>query len=612
MKELHQLNSTLDDHDLLLSSSDLDYYIQKNNIQLMNEEAYQKISNQAKSEELEQTFRLNPFIEKIYYTETEKIVAYEFITIKPLGKSPNGLLISSAIAVGLESGQVKVYDLFGNLLMDFHVGNPESRKQIVQIAASPLQDDMFISVLTKDNQFYIYDVILERKFQYQKDKYQELSEKARQNKSDNETQNNEDQKHPHQRHLIDESQPSQDSFDSIAQFDDSKVSSKNKKKQKKQPPSDDTAKYKSLLKIYSYRTNEPTIINMDQLLVSHGYPQYVEPNNGFKEFLIYVSKGEKFFIFADSQGYFTILMRDGGFRSRFFSGSKLINNMAKHSVNVIYSNERRVGYIKFLDSSAGGVMCDAGLNRQIIGAYLDQTFSGIIYAGTKTGEILVFESHSVVHKIDAIECKIIGKLQTNLQQEMIRTNKTIPYDFRAVKGSIILFSQDGVYEQINTTDIYSLIAAHNQRGILPLRYQPRFQGDLDIDFSSATKLAETKITYANALAIRSPKNPNQLILYECLAPQVKHDSMFENFNFKFPMFIVAFLLVIGYQIYKRKNNSYETEEESGLLGKFAKGKNLSAKAKNDLKEIEKMMGSLGDLSEGVKKLSGAPVNNRKR
>lgn len=118
---------------------------------------------------------------------------------------------------------------------------------------------------------------------------------------------------------------------------------------------------------------------------------------------------------ADSQGYFTILKRDGEFRSRFYSGSKVINNMAKHSVNVIYSNQNKVGYIKFLDSTAGSVMCDSGMNYDIVGAYLDQVYSGIIYAGTKSGEILVYESHSVVHKLDAIECKIIGRLQTNIQ-----------------------------------------------------------------------------------------------------------------------------------------------------------------------------------------------------
>ena len=45
--------------------------------------------------------------------------------------------------------------------------------------------------------------------------------------------------------------------------------------------------------------------------------------------------------------------------------------MAKHSVNVIYSNQNKVGYIKFLDSTAGSVMCDSGMNHEIIGAYLD-------------------------------------------------------------------------------------------------------------------------------------------------------------------------------------------------------------------------------------------------
>ena len=57
------------------------------------------------------------------------------------------------------------------------------------------------------------------------------------------------------------------------------------------------------------------------------------------------------------------------------------------------------------------------------------------------------------------------------------------------------------------------------------------------------------------------------------------------------MFVVAFVLVIAYQFYKRKtNNSYGTEEESELLKKFGNNKNLSSKAKNDLLEIEKMMG----------------------
>lgn len=82
---------------------------------------------------------MNPFIEKILLQESERILTYEFITIKPLGKSPNGLLINQAIALGLESGLVKVYDLFGNALMEFLVGEVKARAQPSQttLEASP-------------------------------------------------------------------------------------------------------------------------------------------------------------------------------------------------------------------------------------------------------------------------------------------------------------------------------------------------------------------------------------------------------------------------------------------------------------------------------------------
>ena len=57
------------------------------------------------------------FIEKILLSLEEEITAFDFITIKPLGKSPNGVYVSSAIAIGLKSGIVLIYDLFGNLLL---------------------------------------------------------------------------------------------------------------------------------------------------------------------------------------------------------------------------------------------------------------------------------------------------------------------------------------------------------------------------------------------------------------------------------------------------------------------------------------------------------------
>ncbi len=41
-----------------------------------------------------------------------------------------------------------------------------------------MQDDMFLAVLTSDNTFYVFDLLLERKFQYQRDKYSEVANKT--------------------------------------------------------------------------------------------------------------------------------------------------------------------------------------------------------------------------------------------------------------------------------------------------------------------------------------------------------------------------------------------------------------------------------------------------
>jgi len=50
----------------------------------------------------------------------------------------------------------------------------DGSKQIVSVQSSPVQDDMFISILTNDNTLFIYELVLERRFQYQRDKYSEV------------------------------------------------------------------------------------------------------------------------------------------------------------------------------------------------------------------------------------------------------------------------------------------------------------------------------------------------------------------------------------------------------------------------------------------------------
>jgi hypothetical protein len=62
---------------------------------------------------------------------------------------------------------------------------------------------MFLAVLTKDGTFFIYNVILERKFQVSKDKYSELQS----NSTTASTDSQDSQYNDEERHAIDEDIP---------------------------------------------------------------------------------------------------------------------------------------------------------------------------------------------------------------------------------------------------------------------------------------------------------------------------------------------------------------------------------------------------------------------
>ena len=95
------------------------------------------------------------------FDQTEIITSFDFVTLKPLGKSPSGQLVPLAVAIAFESGTVKVFDTYQsrNLLFEVIVG-----KDVQAVTSSGNQDDMYLVVLTKDGQVLIYDIGLERKF----------------------------------------------------------------------------------------------------------------------------------------------------------------------------------------------------------------------------------------------------------------------------------------------------------------------------------------------------------------------------------------------------------------------------------------------------------------
>lgn len=83
--------------------------------------------------------------------------------------------------------------------------------------------------------------------------------------------------------------------------------------------------------------------------------------------MVYTNRGDKYFILADNEGYFTILKREGEYRSRFFSGSKSIRSLSKHQLNIVFTNENKIGFIRFVEGGLGNVKCDTG-NYELVGA----------------------------------------------------------------------------------------------------------------------------------------------------------------------------------------------------------------------------------------------------
>lgn len=88
---------------------------------------------------------------------------------------------------------------------------------------------------------------------------------------------------------------------------------------------------------------------------------------------------------------------------------------------------------------------------------------------------------------------------------------------------MIIYSSDGQFEQINTTDIkHSISSSNGAERKQNFVYKPKsLTGELnDLEYSYA-QLAEARVNHANFLAVRSPFKDNELILYECLTPVIK-------------------------------------------------------------------------------------------
>jgi len=307
---------------------------------------------------------------------------------------------------------------------------------------------------------------------------------------------------------------------------------------------------------------------------------FLTPNIQLTQVLIYMVKGEKYFVLTDDKGWFTTFTRKGEFRSRFYSMFPKIDSLSKHSISLIYTAGSKVGFIKFSESHVGALYCDVG-DEKATRVSLDYNNGGIIYVSTQSGNILVFEAKNLLVRPEFVECNYKGKLKTGIAEALHK-----PFEMRALKGSLLMQAHTGELRLYHSSNMAELL---DDDQALPHTYIPHF-----LETQEESKIAsivpyipETRTQSGNYILLQVPGHPERLALYECLIPHVRPEAMTDWFNFRFPMFIVAFALVIGYQVYKRKFGKTAGDDEGDLVkklgGRGPDGKKMTKGMKDELK-----------------------------
>jgi len=166
---------------------------------------------------------------------------------------------------------------------------------------------------------------------------------------------------------------------------------------------------------------------------------------------------------------------------------------------------------------------------------LDSLTTSTLYVGTLQGEILLFESHNSALKSESLDCKLLGKFNTRASNQRQMEEK-LRYDIRGLKGSIIAHYSDGVFEVLNTSSVKALL----EEATTPFTYLPKSEVMVGDPFMSDVKLQNGNLLLVN----ERQDGKDRLVIYECIVPYFRPDSIFDSFNLKVPMFLVAFFMVI--------------------------------------------------------------------
>lgn len=118
--------------------------------------------------------------EMLKVAESEKIIYFDYINIKPIGMSAaagrrsqeginKGHIVNAGVLYVLESGLLKITSTTGAVLLEKNIGfdiSPSGNIEdhLASIISSPNPEDMSITALTKEGKIFHYPITLEKQF----------------------------------------------------------------------------------------------------------------------------------------------------------------------------------------------------------------------------------------------------------------------------------------------------------------------------------------------------------------------------------------------------------------------------------------------------------------
>ena len=433
------------------------------------------------------------FIEKILYDEKDQnITKIDLMFVKPLTKSSSGGFMSQGILISTNNMIIKLYDVYKNLMFNISM---EEHGGVKLLKGSQHNDEMYIAAVTNDNQLWEFNLTLER---------------IERNKTYDEGI---------------EPKPSK-----------KEVQPANKTKALETGREDVfNRKYKNMLNIFKYVVEGKQWVNL--------FETTGQQNVEWKMLEHYMNRGEKFYVIADSEGFINIFERGLTFKYKIDTGEKEIIQMIKHSTTFIIVHKNDIRFPRFFKGSMSTKRWHSGMS-ELTNIAVDSNHNGLIYGATVSGEIIIFKTERLLHNPDQISWHVQGKLKVHSTEKSI--SQLTVY---SLKNLLVAVKSDGRIEVFDISNVSQFL-------LKPIGYNIKLSFSNYILNNIGLPIVETIKTFNGDMLLFNVFNQEGksiAVLYEWLTPVVIESKGFESMNFRFPMFIIAFLVVLAFQLFNKKN-----------------------------------------------------------